>query len=131
MKKVRKKLQGYLRLLPAWVFTALVTAAVLWLTLAPEPIGHGNMPPIPGLDKFAHFMMFGGLQVAVCTDLWLTHRLSLRTMLIAACLVSLFGGGIELLQGWMPYGRGAQLSDWVADIAGAFFWGWLVERFYR
>lgn len=120
-----------MRRLPPGLFTGVVTVAVLWLTLAPEPLGEDAGPLIPGMDKFGHFMMFGGLTVAVCIDLWLKHRLSLGTMLVAAFVVSLFGGGIELIQDGMNVGRGAEWADWLADIIGAFFWGWLTRMFYK
>lgn len=130
-KSIKEKCHKWLRRLPPWLFTAVVTAAVLWLTLAPEPLGEDNIPPLPGIDKFAHFMMFGGLSVAVCTDWWLRHRLTLTAMLVAAVAVSLFGGGIELVQDGMGVGRGAEWVDWIADVCGAFFWGWITRAFYR
>lgn len=128
---IKERCQKWLRNLPPWLFTAVVTALVLWLTLAPEPLGEENMPTIPGMDKFAHFMMFGGLAVAICTDLWLEHSLTVSSMLITACIVSLFGAAIELAQDWMGLGRGAEWIDWLADVSGAFFWGWISRLFYR
>jgi len=85
----------------------------------------------PGADKVVHACMFGGLFFAACFDrkLWRTKKRTMRhelthrpqkhyiILLIALNCVAL-GGGIELLQGAMELGRGADWLDFLADAAG-------------
>ncbi|MDE6126503.1 MAG: hypothetical protein K2G30_06060 [Muribaculaceae bacterium] len=115
---------------PAWLFSALVVAAILWLTLAREPLPETSLPLIPGFDKIGHVCMFGGLYFALAFD-WRLHRrmrgkeksrrgLALGAVLLAGLCVA-FGGLIELLQEWMGQGRGADWLDFAADAAGVLF----------
>lgn len=112
--------------LPAWAFTTLVTAAILWLTLAPDPLPDNELPLFPGLDKVAHACMFGGLYFAASFD-WMSRRRggtppfalpSTRACAAIAAATAAFGGAIELLQGAMDMGRGCDPYDFAADIAG-------------
>ncbi len=112
---------------PAWLFSGLVVAAILWLTLAREPLPRSSFPLIPGFDKIGHACMFGGLYFAAAFDWRLSHRKmgkresrrghAERAVLLAGLCVA-FGGGIELLQEWMGQGRSADWLDFVADAAG-------------
>lgn len=113
--------------LPEWIFSGLVVAAILWLTLAREPLPEDTLPAIPGFDKVGHACMFGGLYFALAFDWRLYHRkrgnkksrrsLALWTLLLAgSCIV--FGGVIELLQEQMGQGRSADWLDFAADAAG-------------
>ena len=43
-------------------------AAVLWLTLAPQPLPDLDVPPFDGLDKVMHAVMMGGLAGAFMFD---------------------------------------------------------------
>lgn len=112
---------------PAWVFSALVVAAILWLTLAREPLPRNSLPLIPGFDKLGHACMFGGLYFAAAFD-WRLHLLrrgkgksrrgrAFGAVLLAGSCIA-FGGLIELLQEWMGQGRSADWLDFAADAAG-------------
>lgn len=110
-----------------WILTLVTLAAILWLTLAPDPLpDEMDIPLFPGADKVVHGLMMAGLVWAACIDLmrkdrslhqW--RRLRSSTVMIVVVIVSLFGGGIELIQKAMDMGRGADPLDFAADMAGA------------
>ena len=53
-------------------------AAVLWLTLAPQPLPDLDVPPFDGLDKVMHAVMMGGLAGAFMFDWRRGGRWNLR-----------------------------------------------------
>ncbi len=121
----------HLTSIPTGLFTFLTGAASLWLTLAPHPLPGSGLHLFPGADKVVHACMFGGLFFAACFDrkLWrtkkramhqhLTHRPEKRYIILSIALNCVaFGGGIELVQGAMDLGRGADWLDFLADAAG-------------
>ncbi|MDE7387963.1 MAG: VanZ family protein [Muribaculaceae bacterium] len=117
--------------LPQWTLTAVVTAAVLWLTLAPHPLpDEMDVPLFEDIDKVVHAIMMGGLAAAAALDTMRRHkggrngarrweRLRPRACVIIIVAVSIFGGAIELTQEAMGLGRGAEWGDLTADIVGA------------
>ena len=106
---------------PAWMLTAVITAAILWLTLARTPLPETDLPIFPGADKVVHAIMFGSLAIAIWLDWHATIRRALTPWQNAACaLISiLLGGAIEIAQGAMANGRSADIWDFVADSIGA------------
>lgn len=119
-RSAQHALKLWRRRVPAWGFTILVTAAILWLTLAPDPLPEESLPTFPGMDKVAHACMFGGLLIAVIWD-WLAlsgRRLGKKRPLWAALAVAAFGGAVELVQEAMGMGRGADILDFLADCGG-------------
>ena len=66
-------------------------------------------------DKILHCASF-----AVLTGLALVARPRLRLMTLTAGL-TLYGAGIEFLQGVMPFGRTASVLDLLANVAGTGF----------
>ena len=100
------------------------------LAYARPPFGDTEMPHIPGIDKVVHACMFGGLTFVGELDCsrWRIKRRNLRgdaalvgwhlAAVIALASIA-FGGAIELLQGAMHMGRGADWLDWLADAVGA------------
>jgi len=126
--------------IPSGMLTAVVTAAILWLTLAPHPLPETDMPLIPGLDKIVHASMFGGLYFVVGLDIAinrLAHKkavfplISGKTALMLALGIVAFGGLIELLQDAMALGRGGDLLDFIADAAGVGLSVWLTPNILR
>lgn len=107
--------------------TVIVVALILYATLFPDPVPVDDMPLIPGLDKLIHAIMFGGLTGAVAFDYSRSHgciRPPKSVMARIAVVSILAGGCIELLQGAMALGRGAEWADFAADSLGvlvAFF----------
>lgn len=106
--------------LPRWLLTTLCTAAILYITLAPQPAGAEMLPTFPGYDKVIHGIMFGGLALCAAID-GIYHQKTAPTrsawlLIGAACIV--FGGVDELLQSLLTAERAASWGDWLADIAG-------------
>ncbi len=74
-------------------------------------------------DKLAHFALFFALGLLICA------ALGGRRPLLVLALCALVGGTDELAQLLAP-GREVDLSDWIADISGAWF-ALLVLHFLR
>ena len=68
-------------------------------------------------DKLAHFLVYGLIATAILRTPKL-NNLSLRSLLIAACITSAYGAFDELRQSLTP-GRSVELADWFADTLGA------------
>lgn len=101
--------------------TGIVVAVILYATLCPDPAGADQLPAIPHIDKIIHAIMFGGLAGAIGFDYSRSHGLSRPSMAMMAAFAlasAIFGGLIELLQGAMHLGRGADALDFVADVTG-------------
>lgn len=111
------------------VTSVVVTGLILWLTLAPHPVGDIDIPLFPGADKVVHAAMFGGLTLALAFDVALGRgRLPSVAVVGRLAVISfLFGGLIEILQSVMGEGRQGDLLDFAADIAGAL----IVWAFYK
>ena len=103
------------------LMSGLILCAILWLTLAPQPIGDIEPPLFEGADKLVHAVMFGALAWSMCRDwaLWRGRRPNAAVVLIFGCLSALIGTGIEYLQAWMDTGRTFEAADIVADSVGA------------
>lgn len=106
---------------PPWILTIVTVVAILWLTLAPRPLGGITPPLFPGADKVVHALMFGGLEFMICVDRarskdWKSP--SLMFILFTSTIVILFGALIEFLQEAMNMGRSADLLDFIADSIG-------------
>lgn len=113
--------------IPAGVITAMVTAAILWLTLAPHPLPADTVPMIPGMDKVVHACMFGSLYLAIAFDALRWREVKKREVrpyvgksgaVLYSVVAIAFGGTIELVQGAMEMGRGCDVWDFVADAVG-------------
>lgn len=108
--------------MPRGVATGVISAAILWLTLAPQPMGDRELPLFPGADKVAHACMFGALMAALLFDAgyvragWRPPRL--RVTILCAVIALLAGPLIELLQLHMQLGRSFEWADIAADSAG-------------
>ena len=122
--------------LPAGTLTILTILAILWLTLAPDPLPSTGMKLFPGADKVVHACMFGGLFFMVYLDRDGTYRKRrirwnpaqrMQFTIFAAMGCALFGGAIELAQD-------ADWLDFVADGAGvalaAVLTPWIVRRLF-
>ena len=119
MERIRRSLS----LLPVWLFSIITLLAILWLTLAPKPLGDNPPPLFPGADKLAHGIMFGGFAAMMLLDWQRKHRwrkVWWQRALVCAILSSLLGILIEYAQANMGFGRGFEYPDMVADTIGAF-----------
>ena len=116
-------LKRFLTSLPQWFLSLLTVLAILWLTLAPRPLGDDPPQLFEGADKIVHGIMFGGLTAMLLLDWQRKHfwreEKWLRA-LIYAVGASLFGIFIEFAQASMGLGRGLEVSDMIADTIGSF-----------
>ena len=119
------------RYLPVFVPTAVVLALILWLTLAPHPVGDMEVPWFEGVDKVVHSIMFFALTLTALFDEmrmkgWNAVRLPLISMTVVAGGV--IGCIIEILQDYLGMGRSMEFLDAVADCFGAVLAGilWIV-----
>lgn len=114
-----KRLMTLLLRVPRWLLTVLCVMAILYLTLVPRPLPDNDVEWWPHTDKVVHALMFGGLYFCAAVDLWRGRRAPYGRRLLLALGVATFGGVIELLQGAMHMGRGADVLDLLADALGA------------
>lgn len=130
------KIQQAVERWPAWILTIVVSLAILYLTLWPDPLPDDTPELFPGVDKVVHALMFGGLTLVVLLD---RQRLSARhqkkwsplrgSFVWATALISSLSGTIiEFLQRAMDMGRGFEAGDIAADAAGSFLFAslWLL-----
>ena len=71
---------------------------------------------VPLIDKWVHFILFGGF-----TFLWLCARpiVNLRSLFSLFLIAVALGSFIELMQGWLSFlGRSMEFMDAVADSIG-------------
>lgn len=118
--------------IPRFLTSAVVTAGVLYLTLAPRPFGSVRIPLFEGADKVVHFMMFFAMVFAYHFDFRRGKKPVDEARLMGWIFVSLsaFGGLIELAQWKMRMGRSGDWYDLLADIAGAVYGiilAWLIS----
>ena len=118
--------------IPRFLTSAVVTAGVLYLTLAPRPFGSVRFPLFEGADKVVHFMMFLAMAFAYHFDFRRGKKPVDEARLMGWIFVSLsaFGGLIELAQWKMRMGRSGDWYDLLADIAGAVYGiilAWLIS----
>lgn len=118
--------------IPRFLTSAIVTAGVLYLTLAPRPFGSVRIPLFEGADKVVHFMMFFAMAFAYHFDFRRGKKPVDEARLMGWIFVSLsaFGGLIELAQWKMRMGRSGDWYDLLADIAGAVYGiilAWLIS----
>lgn len=118
--------------IPRFLTSAVVTAGVLYMTLAPRPFGSVRIPLFEGADKVVHFMMFFAMAFAYHFDFRRGKKPVDEARLMGWIFVSLsaFGGLIELAQWKMRMGRSGDWYDLLADIAGAVYGiilAWLIS----
>lgn len=130
-----RSIKFLIKLIPTFLASGLCLAVILWLTLAPDPVGETHVSLFPGADKVVHACMFGGLTLCFCLDYvkWKKQPTEDPTAtfflcgLIAACI----GIGIEFLQEAMSLGRSFELWDMVSDTAGALIAFLIVAQYWR
>ena len=123
----------------SWWPTAIVLAAVLWLTLSPNPLPDNDVELFSGADKIVHALMMGGLTAVMIFDF--RRRRPRRAHVVRAVDVvwiaiglTLFAAIDEWAQGAMGLGRTADILDFCADVIGiaiaAPFTTRLLNRYY-
>lgn len=116
------KAQSIIGKLPPWSLTTVTTVAILWLTLAPRPLGDMKPELFPGADKVVHAVMFGWLLLMICVDKSRSrsrHALHIVFVVMAMLAVIAFGALIEIAQDRMGAGRSFDPYDILADATGS------------
>lgn len=120
--------------LPWGIFSLITILAILWLTLAPKPLGEEPPQLFEGADKVVHAFMFGGLAIMMLFDWQRKHswrQLKWVQVLLSATFSTCLGIIIECCQEYMNLGRGFDYWDIVADAFGAYFFAFLWEYFQK
>lgn len=109
---------------PRWTFSVIVIAAVLYLTLMPQPLPDNDIQWFEGADKIVHGIMMFGVMLCISFDYFRIKykkqdRIPVGTLSLFLIITVAFGGIIELLQDWMGMGRGKDPMDFEADTIGA------------
>jgi VanZ family protein len=115
-------LKPWLRITLGLIYLVLI----ILLSLLPT----SNLPDIPffsGEDKWIHFCMYMGLGFVAC---WSLDMRGKRMPSLYMLLAGVFAWGVlmEILQRLMSNGRGMELLDMLANLAGAVA-GLIVYRF--
>ncbi len=132
MQRFCKIINHFFSQLSKYPFTLLATLAVYILSAVPIP-EVPEMERVPLIDKWVHFVMYGGLSLAVWIDLSRNRHNRLRhrpqtesrsrfrgfTVLLPAFgFPLLFGGLMELYQAYLTTSRSGDWWDWLADAVG-------------
>lgn len=98
----------------------LVVAGVLYLSLATLP--QDAVPAVPNLDKVVHvgmYLLLSGMLWAEFLRVSYRKDTPLWHAWVGACLCPvLFGGFMELMQGWCTELRSASWLDFAANVLG-------------
>ncbi|MDH6306448.1 VanZ family protein [Parabacteroides sp. PF5-5] len=114
-------------------FSLTIILIVLYLSFFKPP--SLDMPFFPGIDKVAHFCMYGGMSGMLWLEYLLNHRrerLSIKHIVVGAILCPImFSGIVELGQEYLTAYRGGDWFDFLANTGGvltASLFCWYVLR---
>ena len=97
--------------------TLAVVGAIAYVCLLREP--RVTLPPISGMDKWAHGIMY---LILTWVMMWDNKKVGIKTSYswgIAVLFSAIFGGFIEIMQEQFFYPRTGDWKDWLADCLGA------------
>lgn len=106
-----------------------VSFCVILLSVIPIP-EETPLSDVPLIDKWVHFVLYGGLSLAVWFDC--SHRekglsakiktklwhLDVSSLLLTTLYPALLGGGLELVQAYLTTYRSGDWLDFVTDCIG-------------
>lgn len=116
-----------------WLLCFVAWFGVLWL-LSSRPGDAGGLPPIPGIDKVAHFGFFfggGGLLSAFLFRLNPQRPRWFLLMALVFIIMGLVGWFDETHQSYVPGRSGNDFPDWLADVSGAVAGALVFRKFHR
>lgn len=98
----------------------IVLASFVVIVLSVIPIPETPMQNVPLMDKWVHFVMYGGVALAGWFDAW---RAPVRAgkaclWLMGVVWPIVLGGLMEIVQGTLTSTRSGDWFDWLADIVG-------------
>ncbi|EMA36190.1 VanZ family protein [Halococcus hamelinensis] len=101
-----------------WLLVVVLAVVVLAGSVVPLPGGETTLGPfgLVGADKYTHAFAYLCLGGALAFALAPGQRW-VGVAALAVVVTSLYGGGIEVVQGFV--GRDPSLLDWGADVLGA------------
>ena len=108
-----------IRWIPAIVWAAFIAVICL--------LPHINLSVPRWLDRFhpdkmVHFFLFLILAILILIGTGIPIRRQWTFFILGFLLfLAMYGGLIELAQGWFTSTRRPEIFDWIADIAGATF----------
>ena len=115
-------MKSFLRQIPVGVPSLIITALVIYLSLAHDPFHTSELPLFPGADKWAHVVMYIAVTAVYMLDYAkhkLPHHPKLNVDLALTSSASVLGLLMEVGQLIMHNGRGFEWADWTADTMGA------------
>lgn len=104
--------------------TLLITLAIVLLSVLPIP-EVPQLADVPLVDKWAHFIMYGGWSFVCWTEMSLHECRRARRFLWGTLLLfglacsALLGGLLELVQAYCTTCRSGDFWDFAADAIGA------------
>ncbi|MBO6251327.1 MAG: VanZ family protein [Muribaculaceae bacterium] len=125
-------MKSFLRQIPVGVPSLIITALVIYLSLAHDPFHTSELPLFPGADKWAHVVMYIAVTAVYMLDYAkhkLPHHPKLNVDLALTSSASVLGLLMEVGQLIMHNGRGFEWADWTADTMGAII-GLLLVRYW-
>ena len=101
-----------------WSFLAFTLTLILCLIPIPDVPQLGD---VPLMDKWVHFVLYGGIASAVWLDIWRnasTRQVRLSHFFWAVLVPILFGALTELAQRYLTTYRSGEWLDFLADTVG-------------
>ena len=119
---MKVKMTSCLQFLRKYPFSLLCVALIWYLSIWFLPPDYVELPSINFLDKWTHFVMYGG----TCSVIWWEYLRSHRGLplpvgklfLLAWLAPVLMGGVIELVQAYCTTNRSGEWLDFAADAVG-------------
>ena len=116
-------------------YSCRISFAILWMLLICYlcllPQNHLPRFNFEGIDKLVHFVLFGICMFLICLS---TKNFTKNRYITSFVITAVFGLAIEFIQLVFPrLQRSFELSDFIADIVGAIFFGLLhklISKYY-
>lgn len=114
----------------SYFLSYLTSLAIIILSVMPVP-EVPELEDVPWWDKWVHFVMYGGLSLAVWFDYCRKSKnrsLTFNVVVLTLLYPVILGGLLELVQAYCTTCRSGDLLDFYADATGAFL-GFVVGVF--
>lgn len=101
------------RFYPLTLLSVAVTAVVCLMPISEPPLAD-----VPFMDKWTHFVLFGGIAAVALLELAMNRRLLTHWGWLAPLLAAAYGGLIEVMQAECTTTRSGDWYDFLADVVG-------------